>query len=202
MSHRHLKPKGVLVAQSRPALCNLMDYSLPGSSVHEILQARIPEWVAIPFSGIEPKSPALQADSSPFEPPEKHPSPKYAQLNCFFAVSVLLLSRNHDGPLLTQSKTLGLSLTLLYSTWHLLHEKLVFYLLTLTNLPHFFIFSNITLVSNSAFCPFSLPSAIFHHVIRVTFLKGKYICMTSKFEKLKWGLFLLPLWQFLFWEII
>ena len=27
-----------------------MDYNLPGSSVYEILQARIPEWVAIPFS--------------------------------------------------------------------------------------------------------------------------------------------------------
>ena len=27
-----------------------MDYSLPGSSVHGILQARILEWVAIPFS--------------------------------------------------------------------------------------------------------------------------------------------------------
>ena len=27
-----------------------MDYSLPGSSVHEIFQARILEWVAIPFS--------------------------------------------------------------------------------------------------------------------------------------------------------
>ena len=31
-------------------LCNPMDCSLPGSSVHEILQARILEWVAIPFS--------------------------------------------------------------------------------------------------------------------------------------------------------
>ena len=30
--------------------CNSMDYSPPGSSVHEILQARILEWVAIPFS--------------------------------------------------------------------------------------------------------------------------------------------------------
>ena len=28
-----------------------MDYSLPGSSVHGILQARILEWVAVPFSG-------------------------------------------------------------------------------------------------------------------------------------------------------
>ena len=36
--------------QSYPTLCNTMDYSLPGSSVHGILQARILEWVAIPFS--------------------------------------------------------------------------------------------------------------------------------------------------------
>ena len=36
--------------QSRPALCNPMDYRLPGSSVHGILQARILEWVAISFS--------------------------------------------------------------------------------------------------------------------------------------------------------
>ena len=40
----------VLVAQSCPALCESMDYSPPGSSVHGILQARILEWVAIPFS--------------------------------------------------------------------------------------------------------------------------------------------------------
>ena len=38
------------VAQSCPTLCNPMDYSLPGSSVHGILQARILEWVAISFS--------------------------------------------------------------------------------------------------------------------------------------------------------
>ena len=30
--------------------CDPMDYSLPGSSVHGILQARILEWVATPFS--------------------------------------------------------------------------------------------------------------------------------------------------------
>ena len=36
----------VLVAQSCPTLCNPMDYSLPGPSVHEILQARILQWVA------------------------------------------------------------------------------------------------------------------------------------------------------------
>ena len=36
--------------QSCLALCNPMDQSPPGSSVHVILQARILEWVAIPFS--------------------------------------------------------------------------------------------------------------------------------------------------------
>ena len=36
--------------QSCPALCDPMDCSPPGSSVHGILQARILEWVAVPFS--------------------------------------------------------------------------------------------------------------------------------------------------------
>ena len=40
----------MLVSQSCPALCDPMDYSLPGSSVQGILQARILEWVAISFS--------------------------------------------------------------------------------------------------------------------------------------------------------
>ena len=64
------------VTQSRLTLCNPADCSLPGSSVHGILQARILEWVAMPSSrgsstGIEPRSPALQADSSQAEPPGK-----------------------------------------------------------------------------------------------------------------------------------
>ena len=48
-----------------------------GSSVHGILQARILEWVALPFSrglsnpGIELRSPAFQADSLPSEPTGK-----------------------------------------------------------------------------------------------------------------------------------
>ena len=54
--------------------------SLPGSSVHGILQARILEWVArrgnpspgeLPNPGIEHWSPELQANSLPSEPPEK-----------------------------------------------------------------------------------------------------------------------------------
>ena len=40
----------VLVAQSCPTLCDPMTCSLPASSVHGILQVRILEWVAVPFS--------------------------------------------------------------------------------------------------------------------------------------------------------
>ena len=40
----------VLVPQSCPSLCDPMDYNLPDSSVHGILQARVLEWVAMPFS--------------------------------------------------------------------------------------------------------------------------------------------------------
>ena len=40
----------VLVFWLSPTLYDPMDCSLPGSSVHGILQARIVEWVAIPFS--------------------------------------------------------------------------------------------------------------------------------------------------------
>ena len=39
-----------IIAQSCLTLCDLMDWSPPGSSVHGIFQARIPEWVAISFS--------------------------------------------------------------------------------------------------------------------------------------------------------
>ena len=73
-----------------------MDSSLPGFSVHGILQARVLEWVAISFPGDlcypgnEPWSPTLQADSSLTEPPGKPIrealiSPGFAYLcNCIF----------------------------------------------------------------------------------------------------------------------
>ena len=67
----------VLVAQSCLDFCDPMDRSLPGSFVHGISQARILEWVAIPFSGEssqprdQTRSPALEADSLSFEPPRK-----------------------------------------------------------------------------------------------------------------------------------
>ena len=39
-----------LVVQSCSALCDPVDCTLVGSSVHGILQARVLEWIAIPFS--------------------------------------------------------------------------------------------------------------------------------------------------------
>ena len=66
----------VKVTQSCLTLCDPMDSSLPGFSVHGILQTRTLEWVAIPFSRgfsqprIKPRSPALQADSLLLEPPK------------------------------------------------------------------------------------------------------------------------------------
>ena len=61
------------LAKSCPILCDPMDYI-----VHGIPQARIQEWVAIPFSrgSFQPRSPALQVDSLPSEPPGK---PKHAR---------------------------------------------------------------------------------------------------------------------------
>ena len=72
-----LKSCCVRVAQWCPTLYNPMNCSPPGSSVLGISQAGILEWVAIPSPGdlpdpgIESRSPALQADSLPSEPPEK-----------------------------------------------------------------------------------------------------------------------------------
>ena len=63
----------MLVAQLCSTLCDPMDCNPPGSSVHEILQARILEWVVISFSRESSRlrdrtrSPALQADALPSE---------------------------------------------------------------------------------------------------------------------------------------
>ena len=69
------------LAQSCLTTCNSMGCSLPGSSLHGVLQARILEWMSFPSPGdlldpetepgspvnpgTEPGSPALQADSLP-----------------------------------------------------------------------------------------------------------------------------------------
>ena len=62
-----------------PLFRDPMDCSLPASSVHGILQARILEWAAMPPPGdlphtrTKPMSPALQVDSLPTEPPWEAP---------------------------------------------------------------------------------------------------------------------------------
>ena len=70
------------ITQSCPTLCDATDYT-----VHGILQARVLEWVAFPFSRgssqpeIEPRSPALQEDSLPAEAQGK---PKNTGVGCPF----------------------------------------------------------------------------------------------------------------------
>ena len=83
------------VAQSCPTLCNPMGYT-----VHGILQARILEWVAIPFSrgSSQPRFLTFQAYSLPVEPqgkpnmimtPYKGPCPQEAQFNRRVIVQLL-----------------------------------------------------------------------------------------------------------------
>ena len=74
-NHNDFSKLFVYVCQSlSPTLCNPMDCSPQGSSVHVILQARIqsglplPSWGNIPHPGIKPRSSALQVDSLPSEP--------------------------------------------------------------------------------------------------------------------------------------
>ena len=50
------------VAQSCPTLCDPVDCSPPGSSVHGIFQATVLEWIAFPSPGDLP-NPGLEAGS-------------------------------------------------------------------------------------------------------------------------------------------
>ena len=50
MDYVRFLPLYELIPQSCPAFCDPINYSLPGSSVLWISQARILEWVVIPFS--------------------------------------------------------------------------------------------------------------------------------------------------------
>ena len=87
-----------LVAQSCPTLCNPVDSSLPGSSVHEdspgkntglgchaLLQGNLPN------PGIEPRTPALHVDSLPAEPQGKSHINVNTSLKEFFPNTVTLL---------------------------------------------------------------------------------------------------------------
>ena len=99
-------------------LCDPMGCSPPGSFSMGILQARILEWVAMPSCrglpnpGLNSRSPALQADSLPSEPPGK---PKNTGVG-----SLLLL----QGNFLTQE-----------SNWVLLYCRRILYQLNYQGSP-------------------------------------------------------------------
>ena len=68
--------RGCVYAQLCPTLCDPVDCSPPGYSVHGLLQARILEWVAISFfrsfyPGIKPWSPSLAGGFFTTESPRK-----------------------------------------------------------------------------------------------------------------------------------
>ena len=78
IERREGKGRAGKAAQSCLSLRDPMDCGLPGFSVHGIFQARVPEvgyrfllQDIVPTRGIEPRSPALQADALPSEPPGK-----------------------------------------------------------------------------------------------------------------------------------
>ena len=84
----------LLVAQLCSTLSDPVDRSLPGSSVHGILQARILGWVAIPFSRgsslLKDGTRFLQANSLPSEPLGK-PSDREKRWEKITQIKVLFL---------------------------------------------------------------------------------------------------------------
>ena len=85
-----LKSCCCLVTKSCLTLCDSMDYSLPSSSVHGIIQARKLEWVAISYSRQENWS------GLPFPAPGDLPNPEIEPTTPAWQVDSLPLS--HQGP--------------------------------------------------------------------------------------------------------
>ena len=93
----NVKKVKVLAAQLCLTLCDPMDCSPPGSSVHGILQARILEWVDIPFSRGSPWPmrtwvSALQEDSLPSKPLGKPPILAYYQVIYLLCLLLIVCS--------------------------------------------------------------------------------------------------------------
>ena len=74
------------VAQSCPTLSDPMDYSLPGSSIHGIFQARVLEWGAIAFSVQTHKVHHMSCRK-----PCSHPM-SYLSLTCFYLMTLASLT--------------------------------------------------------------------------------------------------------------
>ena len=90
--------------QSCPTLCDSMDCSPPGSSVHGTPQARMLEWVSRPSSRgsswprTEARPPALQVDSSLSEPPGRPPRRSYHGTHLRLRCKRKLLAAGPLGP--------------------------------------------------------------------------------------------------------
>ena len=115
-----------LVTPSCPTLCDPMDCSLPGSSVHGILQVRILEWVTmtspgdLPDPGMNPRSPALQEDSLPSEPSGKPKNTGVSSLSLLpgnFPTQELNQSLLHCRWILYQLSYLGSPTIKTHSFW-------------------------------------------------------------------------------------
>ena len=101
----------VRVTQSCPTLWDPMDYT-----VHGILQAKILEWVAFPFSrgSFQPQYPDLLADSLPAEPQEES---RYIGMGSVFLLQQIFLTQ--------------------ISNWGLLHCRQILYQLSYQESPKF-----------------------------------------------------------------
>ena len=101
--------------------------SLPGPSVHGILQARILKHVAVPLSRgssqprIKPRSPTLQEDSLPSEPPGK---PKNIRVGSLSLLQWIFLTQESNWGLL-QCRQILYQLSCQRSPW-ILHTRIVF----------------------------------------------------------------------------
>ena len=78
--HTNENVKGEKVAQACPTLCDPMEYT-----VHGILQPRIPELIAFPFSrgSPQPRNPALQVEALPAELQGKSKNTEVGSLSLF-----------------------------------------------------------------------------------------------------------------------
>ena len=115
------------VAQSCPTLCDPMDSSLPGSSMYGIFQARVLEWLPfpspgdLPDAGIEPRSPTLQADALPSEPPGRFSVKCVCVWILFSHKKDSAICDNMDGPWGYYAKLITIERT--NTVWHHLYVK-------------------------------------------------------------------------------
>ena len=129
-------------------LCDLMNHSPPGPSIHGILQTRILEWVAVPSSRVSSWSrvqTCIQAGSSPLAPRGKHfHSQIYAMGYTLDMFWDFFFNKNHfvlefkffpyvGCSCLKQSKVLSLLFFSRYITYPLMSETSIFFPWTLNS---------------------------------------------------------------------